>query len=151
MNLEIKWVGDDHQQRHRLLNKIARVLEEEGLRMSKGVHSYGLGMETWEEPPEYQREVNRDREMWERGHIVMIGDYSIKPKLDFPKDSKKHGWVVCKNGCNALPGATYGETIEDATMLLHVITFLGGEENDPGGKKFWALVRALQWAKGERT
>lgn len=80
-------------------------------------------------------------------HIEYDG-YTIKPKLDFGPGRGhyikgryvKEGWVVTKGGANVLPGATWGETTDDAMRLLHCY-IAAGEESDIGGRRFWSLVR----------
>jgi hypothetical protein len=83
------------------------------------------------------------------------GEFTIVPKRDFGAGPGyyvrgryvKSGWVVTKNGCNVLPGATWAETPEQALDLLHCY-IAAGEGDDKGGKKFWALVRLHNRAMG---
>ncbi len=57
---------------------------------------------------------------------------------------KPEGFLVVKNGTNPMPGATWFRTERDAQMGIDVLEAVGGD-----GKRFWHLMRALQWAKGE--
>lgn len=107
-----------------------------------------------------------DIERWQRGDTVEIGDFRIVPKRDFPKkgffDKGKwitHGWVVIgENNCNALPGATWGRTQDEAVALMNVYVAAGGTANFEDslkqspevGKRFWSLLRALQYFSGAK-
>lgn len=83
--------------------------------------------------------------------------FTIQPKRDFGStpyflDGRNvwHGWnVVSQDGCNALPGATWGRTIADARRLADCLLLAGGtaERGDAGMKggscdRFWSLVDA---------
>lgn len=91
--------------------------------------------------------TRRDLESWTRGDSISVGGLTVKPKRDLPPNVS-HGWNVCKGGCNVLPGATWGKSRDEALFLLHAYV-AAGEDSDVGGVKFWALVRAIQYATGE--
>ena len=106
---------------------------------------------------------DHDYERWKRGDVCRIGEYSIEPKKDMGGFPEKHGWVVCANGCNILPGATWGKSMDQATYLQNCIIAAGGStENMFSGKaedreasakmaaRFWALVHAFQYIEGKK-
>lgn len=71
--------------------------------------------------------------------------FIIKPKLDFGSGGYlingrvvTEGFVAVKDGCNALPGATWGQTVERVQELIDVLIAVGGEEN---GELFWEIVQ----------
>jgi len=101
----------------------------------------------------YEKEERErsDREAWQRGDTIQIGSLSIVPKRDFGPhpwiiDGKQvtHGWVVIENHCNALPGATWGRSRDEATMLLHL--WVGADRD---ADRFWGLLRAMQYMTGK--
>lgn len=84
----------------------------------------------------------RDREKWERGDSVGYSGLTIKPKRDFG-NSLEHGWVVVRGGCNVLPGATWGRSMDEALMLANVFLAVEGLPNE--ADRFWNLLRAFQY------
>lgn len=83
--------------------------------------------------------LQADYDNWYNGRTTTIGEYTIKPKGDMCDWPQKHGWVVCKGGCNILPGATWAHTTKEATELLHCYIIAEGK-----GDKFWALVQLIR-------
>lgn len=84
--------------------------------------------------------------------------FTIQPKQDFGPtgffvDGKytKIGYVVVKDGCNAMPGAAWFHTIEIAKEAIDILIDVGGEDiwnRDVGvSKQFWERIRARE----ERT
>lgn len=76
--------------------------------------------------------------------------FTIKPKLDFGLhgyliDGKmvKEGFVVCKNGCNIMPGATWFQTVPDAEQAIKVLLHVGEPYNN---KRFWRLLHRINGA-----
>ena len=72
--------------------------------------------------------------------------YIISPKLDFGNEAflingvpYKHGWVVVKNHCNAMPGATWFTLRKRARLAIDILI-----EADGDADKFWKLMRARQ-------
>ena len=92
--------------------------------------------------------MKRDFEAWQRGDTIQVGKLVVSPKRDLTGFGVTHGWNVCKGGCNALPGATWAHTRDEALMLLHAYVAVG-EETDFGGKRFWAFVSAIGYATGK--
>lgn len=79
---------------------------------------------------------------WQCGDFMEYGRFKIKPKLDMEGHKQKHGWVVVdEKGCNALPGATWGTSREEALYLLHIFIVVGGDSD-----RFWSLHRAISTA-----
>lgn len=85
--------------------------------------------------------INRDK--------IQYAGFDIVAKLDFGQygywDSKHRcninaGWVVVENGCNALPGATWAKTQEQAIGLISVFLAV---DRDPD--KFWHMVHAIKF------
>ena len=81
--------------------------------------------------------------------------FTIEPKRDFGPTGfyingtfTKIGYVVVKDGCNAMPGATWFHTIESAKEAVDVLIDVGGEDiwnPTPGhGQRFWERIRAQQ-------
>lgn len=94
------------------------------------------------------RMTDEEYTFWESGGMVEYAGFIIKPKRDFGStgfyDAKtrrnvKEGWVVVKNGCNAMPGATWAHTKAQAKQLIDVLLAVGEDE-----QRFWHLLRALQ-------
>lgn len=72
-----------------------------------------------------------------------MSKYRIVPKQDFGRRGfwidgawVKTGFVVTRNGCNCMPGATWFRTVEDAMTGIRVF------EETGGGDAFWARMRA---------
>ena len=71
--------------------------------------------------------------------------YHIKPKLDFGGYAHKNvntyykGYVVVKDGYNAMPGATWSPSVIGAKVMID--TFI---EADGDGDVFWKLHRSKQ-------
>jgi hypothetical protein len=70
--------------------------------------------------------------------------YTITPKLDFGNRPHlvngayyKHGWVVVKDGCNAMPGATWFSLVSKAKRAIDILEDVG-EDSD----EFWKRMRA---------
>ena len=81
--------------------------------------------------------------------------FTIEPKRDFGPtgfyiDGKftKIGYVVIKDGCNAMPGATWFHTTESAKNAIDILIEVGGADiwNRPAGysRRFWERVRAQE-------
>lgn len=78
--------------------------------------------------------------------------YRIVPKRDFGGQpflidgrTVSSGFVVVYNtgqwkGCNAMPGATWSETIRGALLMIRVLEHVGGERNGP---RFWKLLHRV--------
>lgn len=65
--------------------------------------------------------------------------FAVEPKRDFGPSGfyiggkfVKHGFVVTKDGCNAMPGATWFLSVEDAQRAID--TFI---DVDGNADKFW--------------
>ncbi len=93
--------------------------------------------------------------MWDAGHQIMIGDYSIKPKRDFgsvgfwDSPSRSHirkGWVVCDSaGCNAIPGAGWYDTLAGAHKGIALLLASRGDAD-----VFHGLSMAIKFAAEEK-
>jgi hypothetical protein len=101
------------------------------------------------------RMTDAEYEQWERGDTTEYAGFTIKPKRDFgasgfydaPTRRKvKEGWVVVKDGCNAMPGATWAHTQAAAKQMIDVFMAVG--ENPD---RFWHLLGALQAVQPEPT
>lgn len=73
--------------------------------------------------------------------------YTIVPKRDFGPmghyvDGKltKVGYVAVKDGCNAMPGATWFHTVESAKEAIDVLVAVGGDS-----ELFWQRLRGTPW------
>lgn len=73
--------------------------------------------------------------------------YSIQLKRDFPKggaliDGKiiTRGWVVIKNSCNIMPGATWFRSITKAKHAIDVFIKSGGDAD-----LFWELMQPFEY------
>lgn len=88
--------------------------------------------------------------------FIQHGDYTIEPKKDFgnqphwidgfPVDS---GYVVVKNHGNAMPGATWFQTVREAKMACDVLDRTGDTP------EFWSEWKRIQetaqaLARGQR-
>ena len=85
--------------------------------------------------------------------MVDYRGFTIEPKQDFGPGPGfyingqfiKRGYVVVKDGCNAMPGATWFDTIEDAKEAIDILIDVGGENiwnRDVGvSKQFWERIR----------
>lgn len=69
--------------------------------------------------------------------------YRIVPKRDFGpmgfwinKQWVRQGFVVTRDGCNCMPGATWFRTTAEAMRAIQAL------EDTGGGSEFWARVRA---------
>jgi len=81
--------------------------------------------------------------------------YRIVPKRDFGGQpflingrSVLRGFLVCYNtgpfkGCNAMPGATWSETIRGALQMIRVFEKVGGEPLKRVGDRFWPLLHRI--------
>lgn len=99
------------------------------------------------------RMTDAEYEQWERGDKTEYAGFYIKPKRDFGESgfydshtrrNVKEGWVVVKDGCNPMPGATWAHTQAEATQMIDVFMAV-----DQDGQKFWHLLRALQAVQPE--
>lgn len=98
-----------------------------------------------------EAEWKRDYEAWKNGDYSTTGDYAVRPKRDMNGWPHSHGWVVTpvdQKMINALPGATWSHSRDGAFALIDAY-ILAGEEEDKGGKRFWAAVRLFNRAKGK--
>jgi len=59
------------------------------------------------------------------------------------KQGAEGRWYVTEGGANILPGATYGESSDQALMLADVLLAV-----DRDAQKFWHLLRAIQRGNG---
>ena len=104
----------------------------------------------------------RDYEEWRANRTThSYSGFTIKRSTDFgigddPKPGE-HGWVIVKDGCNAMPGATWAHTVKGAHQLIDVYLAVGGADLPPysgaedarkahhaHGQRFWHLLRAIQ-------
>ncbi len=73
----------------------------------------------------------------DRESFLIYSGYTIKAHPD--------GRVlVTKGGVNVMPGATWFRSMVDARAGVDILEAVEGD-----GQRFWHLMRALQWAKGE--
>ncbi len=79
--------------------------------------------------------------------------FTVEPKRDFVGSGfyingkfTKRGYVVVKDGCNAMPGATWFHTIESAKEAIDILIDVGGEDIwNPApdhAKRFWERMEA---------
>lgn len=98
------------------------------------------------------RMTDAEYEQWERGDTTEYAGFYVKPKRDFGSgfwDSKtqrhvKEGWVIVKDSCNAMPGATWAHTKAEASQMIDVFMAVGED-----GQKFWHLLRAINAVEPE--
>lgn len=76
-----------------------------------------------------------------------MAKYRIVPKRDFgPKgfwiggEWVRSGFIVTRDGCNCMPGATWFQSISDAFFAIEVL------EKTRGGPDFWI---AMQWRRNQ--
>jgi hypothetical protein len=79
--------------------------------------------------------------------------FHIKPKRDFGKygfwinrQFVKSGFVVCKGGCNVMPGATWFLTIPEALKAAEIYVKV-----DYDAQAFWAEMQRAANARDEET
>ena len=79
--------------------------------------------------------------------------YSIKPKKDFGTQGfliegkwVKKGYVVVKDGCNAMPGATWFRTVAEAEEAIDVLIAVDGD-----AELFWELLQPFGHFPGEKN
>ena len=81
--------------------------------------------------------------------------FTIEPKRDFGPTGfnidgtfTKIGYIVIKDGCNAMPGATWFHTIENAKNAIDILIEVGGaalwNRADGYSRLFWERVRAQE-------
>lgn len=82
-----------------------------------------------------------------KNRVVNYRGYSIVPKLDFGDHAyRSHanvistGWIVTKDGCNAMPGATW-----DASILACRASIDIWIESDFNTNKYWELMEAYRY------
>lgn len=75
--------------------------------------------------------------------LIIYRDYEIKEKLDFGSNPHiikgevvKEGVVVVKDGCNAMPGATWFRNIIDAKEAIDALILADGNS-----EVFWLIMR----------
>lgn len=100
------------------------------------------------------RMTDAEYEQWESGNYKPeYAGFWIKPKRDFGEtgfyDSKtrrnvKEGWVIVKDGCNAMPGATWAHNLAEAQQMIDVYMAVDGD-----AQKFWHLLRAINAVEPE--
>lgn len=101
------------------------------------------------------RMTDAEYDQWASGgYSAEYAGYWIKPKLDFGSDAGfwdaptrrhvKEGWVIVKDGCNAMPGATWAHNLAEAHQMIDVLEAVGGD-----GQKFWHLLRAINAVEPE--
>ena len=85
--------------------------------------------------------------------MVDYRGFTIEPKRDFGPSGFyiggkfiKRGYVVVKDGCNAMPGATWFYTVEDAKNAIDILIDVGGDDIwQPAAsfaERFWERLRA---------
>ena len=80
--------------------------------------------------------------------------YEIEPKLDFGLhgylDSKgkviRKGWVVYRNGCNVMPGATWFFTVPEAKHGIDIYIRVRGS-----APKFWEIMQPFPYKVGQHV
>ena len=79
--------------------------------------------------------------------------HTVQPKLDFTRDGYwvhgkiiTHGWVVCKDGYNVMPGATWFESIREAKEALNVLLRV-----ECDAKRFWEAMQPKRYKLGQRV
>lgn len=72
------------------------------------------------------------------------GKYTIVEKRDFGSTPYwidgfpvKHGYVVVRDGCNAMPGATWFQTVREAKRACDILDRVGEAE-------FWSEWRRIE-------
>jgi len=82
-----------------------------------------------------------------KNRVVKYRGFEIKPKLDFGQyPYRSHGnvistgWVVIKDGCLAMPGATWSESILSARAAIDIWIESGFD-----AKKFWELMEPYRY------
>jgi hypothetical protein len=67
--------------------------------------------------------------------VIDYRGFTIAPKRDFIGKGfyingafTKRGYVVVKDGCNAMPGATWFHTIESAKEAIDILIEVGGAD-----------------------
>lgn len=86
--------------------------------------------------------------MWQvKNRVVNYRGFSIVPKLDFGQNPyRSHanvistGWVITKNGCNAMPGATW-----DSSLLACRASIDIWIESGFNAEKYWELMEAYRY------
>jgi len=79
---------------------------------------------------------------------IMYRGYEIKEKQDFGTGffidgfSVRCGYIAVKNGCLALPGGTWGQTVAQVKEMVDILEAVGEE-------KFWATYQKIVDAKRE--
>jgi hypothetical protein len=75
--------------------------------------------------------------------VIDYRGFTIEPKRDFgPTGSlvdgrlTKVGYVAVRDGCNAMPGATWFSTIESTKEAIDVLITVGSDS-----ERFWQRVR----------
>jgi hypothetical protein len=88
-----------------------------------------------------------EAEAWHRGDVTTYGEYTVKKQTqvggywDAPTRSLiTAGWVVTKGGCNAIPGAGWCYTKDEAMQCINVLMVVG----DDNAKAFHGLMGALR-------
>jgi hypothetical protein len=91
---------------------------------------------------------NEELRHWEAEDMTTsLGDFTIKAKKDFGQygyyDSKTRtninaGWVIVKDHCNIMPGATWARTQDEALHMINCFIAVGED-----AQKFWGLLRAI--------
>lgn len=87
------------------------------------------------------------------GYKAEYAGFWIKPKKDFgsgfwdapTRRHVKEGWVICKDGCNAMPGATWAHNLAEAHQMIDAFMAV-----DCDGQKFWHLLRAINAVEPEQ-
>jgi hypothetical protein len=75
--------------------------------------------------------------------VIHYRGFTIQPKLDMGKiphlsnaNSYRTGWVIVKDGCNAMPGASYATSPLEAKAMIDIWI-----EVDYDVDKFWKLSK----------
>lgn len=82
-----------------------------------------------------------------KNRVVTYRGFTIKPKLDFGSYPHRNhgnvistGWVVIKDGCLALPGATWSESILSARASIDIWI-----EANFNAEKYWELMAPYRY------
>jgi hypothetical protein len=127
--------GDDFK---KLAERMGNMLhkEVENFNMTDFLISCGVGFHDQTPSKEYASPYfnDEDQEVWEGRKTITIGSYTVKPKKDFGRygyyDAKtrqnlKAGFIVTNGVYNALPGAVWAKTVDEAIQSIHILGAVG--------------------------
>lgn len=80
--------------------------------------------------------------------------FEIVPKRDLGPDGFfekgcwiKHGWIVLKKGCNAMPAATWFRSLAGARRAIRVLLRVKGD-----AQRFWEVLQPFEYRRiGQRV